>query len=874
MHIRPWPALLLALAGMLALCPAASAEPGRLPDNAIPEHYTIRVTPDTARMVLQGEARIRVHLRAPAREIVLNAADLDIRRATLDGRPARIALDAHAETLTLGFAKPVSAGLHTLRIDYRGKILRTPSGVFMLDYRDPDGSTRQMLTTQFEPGDARRFAPLWDEPARKARFDIELVIPPGQVAVSNMPLRSQRLQPGGRQLLRFQTTPRMSSYLLHLSVGDLERLSRVVDGVDIGVVTRRGFKAQGELALQAAADVLRYYKDYFGLPYPLPKLDLIAAPGTSQTFGAMENWGAILFFESVLLFDPERSSESHRQLIFRLVAHEVAHQWFGNLVTMQWWDDLWLNEAFATWMQSKVTSVLHPQWQPQLDVALTIRERALQSDASAATHSIIQPVPDVRAADQTFDSIAYNKGASVIQMIEALAGPEGFRAGLQRYMREHAYGNAVTDDLWNALAAASGADIARVAHDFTLQPGVPLLHLESSACQDGATALTLSVSRFETGPKAPQALGWQLPAMLQVGAEEPARPLLLAPHAPSSPRLTGCGAVLANAGGSGYYRSAYGPQAAQALVSTFAALPALDQMVLLSDAWALAQNGDAPPGDWFGLAARLRPDAEPTLLRQLAQTLTTIDWLYRAQPEQQALFRSFARNRLQPAFARIGWLPATGEDANVAVLRETLIEALGRFDDPAVIAEARARYERAASDPAALPAAIAEPALTVVAIHADAATWERLAARAAASSSDLQKRQHYWALGGARDPALARRTLDAALTGKAGPVYGIELIGSVAEAHPELAFRFALDHEAAIQAGVESQAQWSFIAGLARMSADAATAAALQDYIDQRIPATLRATARRTLAAIESRRRVTDQQLPAMSDWLHHWQDG
>ena len=312
------------------------------------------------------------------------------------------------------------------------------------------------MFTQFENSDARRFVPSWDEPGRKATFELTATVPADQMAVSNMPIRSTDVLPGGRKRVHFATTPKMSSYLLFFGSGDFERIHRNVDGVDVGVVVKRGDTAQAAFALDAASDILPYYNDYFGTPYPLPKLDLIAAPGSSQFFGAMENWGAIFYFERDLLIDPRISTERDKQGVYLVIAHEMAHQWFGDLVTMAWWDDLWLNEGFASWMENKVTDHFHPEWKIWLQ-ALRDKQSAMQEDARDGTHPIVTPINDVLQASSAFDSITYSKGAAVIRMLESYLGEDAFRDGVRRYIHDHAYGNTTTDDLWAAMDRGSQA---------------------------------------------------------------------------------------------------------------------------------------------------------------------------------------------------------------------------------------------------------------------------------------------------------------------------------------------------------------------------------------------------------------------------------
>ncbi|HEY9024390.1 MAG TPA: M1 family metallopeptidase, partial [Burkholderiaceae bacterium] len=439
----------------LLACAAHAEAAGRarvvLPDEVVPETYRIAIEPDAAAATFTGSVEIDVQVRRPTRRIVLNAADLAIDSAALAGeaRPPAVHLDAKRETASFTFDHPIAPGPHTLRIAYHGKVFEDPQALFRLQYTTPAGR-QTALFTQFEDADARRFVPCWDEPAAKASFELTATVPAGLMAVGNMPVASTEPLAGKRQRVRFAPTPRMSSYLLFFALGDFERVHREVDGVDLGVVVKRGDTASAAYALDAAAAILPFYDDYFGVKYPLPKMDMIAGAGQSLDFGAMENWGALFYFEHDLLVDPRISTEEDRQRVFATIAHEMAHQWFGDLVTMAWWDDLWLNEGFATWMETKAAVQVHPEWQAWLQ-ALPDKQSAMGTDARAGTHPLVMDIPDIVNASGAFDRITYAKGAQVIRTLEATLGDEAFRAGMRRYMRRHAYGNTVTDDLWAAL---------------------------------------------------------------------------------------------------------------------------------------------------------------------------------------------------------------------------------------------------------------------------------------------------------------------------------------------------------------------------------------------------------------------------------------
>ena len=346
--------------------------PTQLPRTAIPRHYAITVTPHAQRLAFDGEVGIDLNVIKAARELVLNAADLKITAATLQAATgtapltARVSLDAAAQTATLTFPRPIAPGAYHLDLTYSGKINTQANGLFALDYKNKEGKDARSLFTQFEAADARRFVPSFDEPDYKATFDLTARVPANEMAVSNMPAAATR-NVGGMKEVRFQTTPVMSSYLLFFATGDFERITKQAAGREVGVVTSRGNGSKAQYALTAEAQILPYYNDYFGTPYPLPKLDNVGGPGQSQFFGAMENWGAIFTFDYAILDDPAITTEAGRQGIFVVEAHEMAHQWFGDLVTMAWWDDLWLNEGFASWMETKATQNFHPDWEPDID---------------------------------------------------------------------------------------------------------------------------------------------------------------------------------------------------------------------------------------------------------------------------------------------------------------------------------------------------------------------------------------------------------------------------------------------------------------------------------------------------------------------------
>ena len=482
--------------------------PGKLPKTVVPDDYRIDIVPDLDKLTLAGSETIRLHVRKAADSITLNQAGLALSHASLSGvGQATITQDERAQTATLHFGKPVAPGAYSLDIAYTGPIPQTPNGIYYDDYKTASGAKKRMLVTQFEVADARRMFPGWDEPAFKAVFHVSVTLPAGLAAVSNMPAHVSTLS-DGRQHVAFDATPRMSTYLLALLAGDMTAVRGAADGVQMGAYAPTGRQDQARYALDVEQHVLPYYDGYFGVKFPLPKLDLIAVPGNYQA-GAMENWGAITFIDDAMLFDPATSAPATRQQISYVVAHEMAHQWSGDLVTMGWWDNIWLNEGFATWMGWKVTDHLHPDWEiwPRQHGA---REDAMAQDALPTTHPVQQVVRDETEADSAFDQISYQKGSQIIRMVEDWIGPDIFRNGMRGYMKAHEYGNATSADLWNALGQAAHRDVGRVAATFTEQPGIPLVHV-ARACTGGQMLLTLTQDRFAIHDAHPAPMHWIIP---------------------------------------------------------------------------------------------------------------------------------------------------------------------------------------------------------------------------------------------------------------------------------------------------------------------------------------------------------------------------
>ena len=866
-------AIAFALAGLSAVAVAAPVTEAsqlattQLPRSVRPTHYDVAVVPHADKLTFDGKVAIAIDVLEPTASITLNAVDMTFAHVTL--RPAKgkasfaapkVAVDAGTQTATFTFDHAVPAGSYTLSMDYTGKIGTQANGLFAIDYDTKADGKKRALYTQFENSDARRFIPSWDEPAYKATFTLSATVPSADMAVNNMPAANSKDLGNGTKTVTFAQTPKMSTYLLFFGLGEFDRATTQSDGVEIGVITQKGLTSQAQFTLESGKAVLQEYNAYFGVPYPLPKLDNIASPGQSQFFSAMENWGAIYTFEYALLLDPSISTQSDKQEVFNTAAHEMAHQWFGDLVTMRWWDDLWLNEGFASWLASRTTERLHPEWHTNLE-AVAIREGAMGRDAVATTHPVVPHVATVEQASQAFDAITYAKGESVIRMLEAYVGPDAWQKGVQAYIKAHAYGNTVSDDLWKEIDAAAGKPVSTIAHDFTLQPGIPLVRVESASCAGGSTTLKLSQGEFTRDRPDKKALAWHVPVIAKTVGGATATALI--ENGSATMTVPGCAPVLLNAGQTGYFRTLYQPAQIKALTGAYAKLDPIDQLGVAADVWALGMGGLEPASDVLDFIKVTPLDASPALWDQISGDFDALDGYYDGDAKRQGALRKYAVSRLSPKLAQIGWDAKPGEEAPVAILRSSLIGTLGHLGDAKVIAEARRRYELNQMSPE-----LRTVILGVVAGHADGATWDKMHAAAKAEKTPLVKDRLYGMLAASEDKALAQRALDLAITGEAGATNSAQLISAVARHHPELAFDFAVAHKDQVDKLVDSTSAARYYPMLAGRSSDVATIDKVKAFADKYIAATSRRDAETAIAGIRYRAMVREQRLPAVDAWL------
>ncbi|HUZ09925.1 MAG TPA: M1 family metallopeptidase [Acidimicrobiales bacterium] len=753
---------------------AAPDEAYRLPRTAEPHRYRLVLEPDLGEATFTGTAEIELTLHEPGREIVCNAQELTVTDAVLDLADgsvlaAAVSLDPAGDRVTFSFDRTVPAGPATLRCRFDGILNDKLRGFYRSTFTDESGTTHTIATTQMEATDARRAFPCWDEPDRKAVFDITLVVGRGLDAFSNSPVVDERTEEDGKRRLHFAPTMKMSTYLVAFVVGPLEATDPVdVDGVPVRVVHAPGKGGLTDFSLEVAAHALRFFASYFDLPYPADKLDLVAIPDFA--FGAMENLGCVTFRETALLVDPSRAARTELERVADVVAHEIAHMWFGDLVTMRWWEGIWLNEAFATFMEVLCVDAFRPSWQRWVSFGIE-REAALAVDGLHATRPIEYPVGPPEEADGMFDVLTYQKGGSVLRMLEQYLGADTFRDGVRAYLRTHAYGNTVTADLWDALESASGEPVRSVMNSWILQGGHPLVSLRDGRLSQQPFRYT------ETPPFGESAIGdhWEVPVFLRsTSGGAPLRLLLgsepmdVSGTGTSGGGTAGGGTTVVNAGGWGVYRVAYDAEQLARLGRGLPALTPLERSNLFADTWASVLAGHVALESFLGLAAGLGDDDEPSTFAMVAGALGLCDRI--VGDELRPLLAAATRALLTGRAGQLGWDPRPEDGERTPSLRALLLGTLGTLgQDPAVRDEAVRRFEAAnptapGTTAVAIDADIEDAVLGVVAAQVRTGDYEACLARYRDPATPQEEVRYLTSLAAFPDAGLAARTFDLAIT--------------------------------------------------------------------------------------------------------------
>lgn len=739
----------------------------RLPRAVSPSLYRLKVEPNFGTFSFKGDETISINIRQPTAKVILNAAELQIERASIlsvTDKSVRvkpvIQLNKITEQLALTAPQVLKPGQYEVNIGFRGTLNDKLRGFYRSTYTDAAGQKKLLAVTQMEPTDARRMFPCFDEPDFKAVFDLTAVIDQSLTAISNSPVESEKTLDQSRKAVHFAPTPKMSTYLVALLIGDFESTEpKTAYGVPVRVWSVKGKKDMCKFALDVGARLIPFYNKYFGIPYPAKKLDFIAIPDFEA--GAMENLGAVTYRETALLIDEKTASTHARQRVAGVVAHEMAHMWFGDLVTMKWWDDLWLNEAFATWMATKAEDFLFPEWHSWDQFGLS-RAAAMSTDALRSSRAIHFVVNNPYDANEMFDEITYSKGASILRMLEQYVGEEVFRQGVSNYLKAHAFGNATTVDLWNAIGKSSGKPIRNTMFAWVERPGFPLV---SVALDNKNRSMTAQQRRFLLDPPKGVVISpdWSIPLFTRSIAEKSAISVLT--MSTNKQVFSAVAEVpFVNAGGNGYYRVRYPSSVLAALqLAVQNRLSVAERLSLLSDQWSLVVAGDLPISEYLKLTASYKQETDPSVMSMM---VGQFDAIYRiAPPAVRPALARFVQDRVGPAMRRLGWTPAPGESDLTKLLRSQVVSSLGTIgNDASVIAKSHELFDKHLNSPDTIDGDVLRAVIHVVAYNGNADDYQKLvAAWKSAKSPEIEKR-NLFALADFRQLALVRRTLELTLS--------------------------------------------------------------------------------------------------------------
>ncbi|MGK2958292.1 MAG: M1 family metallopeptidase [Acidimicrobiales bacterium] len=738
---------------------ATSNSSSRLPRNVVPRRYELTLEPDLNELTFQGNEIVTIEVTKPTKEVVLNVAELTIDEAYLvasEGERLEVShvIDETLERLVLTTATTIEPGIWKMHVRFKGELNDKLKGFYRSIFTDDEGTEHVIATTQMEPADARRAFPCWDEPDLKATFAITLVVPEALPAFSNGPEIKSVPHDDGRKAVTFAETIAMSTYLVAFIVGPLVASEPVdVDGVALRVIHVPGKSHLTPYALEVGAFSLRWFTEYYGIAYPETKCDLIAIPDFAA--GAMENLGAITFRETALLVDPDAVTRLELERVADVVAHELAHMWFGDLVTMKWWNGLWLNEAFATFMELAAVDAFRPAWKRWVSFT-NERAAAFAVDSLASTRPIEFPVESPEDAEGMFDVLTYQKGGSVLRMLEQYLGTEQFRAGIRLYLSKHAYGNAETTDLWDAIEEATGEPVRSIMDSWIFQGGYPLINVE----RDGPI-VTLSQQRFRFLPDSDDKAEWKVPIMVKADGVSSR---ILLDSKTATVDVGNAELIIINAGGHGFYRTRYAPTLLGPLAQNAQnVLTPVERAILVDDTWSAVLAGDAPAADFMELAKGFTHEMDRTVWATLASPLGAIERIVETGTRNR--FHVFVRGLVNPALQSLGWEASPVEDELTRQLRGTLIATLGiTGDDSNVQRQARIAHDTYLNNPASIDPNVAAASLGVVASVGSLDDYEAFLDRYRTSPSPQESLRYLHALGGFPQTDLGERTLNMCLS--------------------------------------------------------------------------------------------------------------
>lgn len=746
----------------------ATVQDYRLPKTVTPSRYEIRLTPDLTTFTFSGDEAVSVTVNEPTPEIVLNALELEIDSASVERGAEKlsgeVSLDAKTECATIRFPRALERGEWTLKLYFRGILNDKLHGFYRSQYNDERGRIHRVATTQFESTDARRAFPCWDEPELKASFKITLVVDENLAAISNAGEESVRRLGNGKKAVVFKETIRMSTYLVAFIVGEFEATDPVDAGTPLRVVHVPGKAGLTGYAKQVGAFSLKFFADYYGLPYPGDKLDLIAIPDFAS--GAMENLGAITFRETALLVDEKTASRAELERVADVVSHENAHMWFGDLVTMKWWNGIWLNEAFATFMEMLAVDRWKPHWKRWESFSVS-RASAMAIDGLRSTRSVEFTVRSPEDARAMFDVLTYEKGAGVLRMLEQYMGAEEFRKGIALYLNKHRFANAETTDLWDALEESSHEPVRKLMDSWIFQPGFPIVGADAGA--DGKS-LKLAQRRFfylRNGDARASEQLWHVPVMVRAKTAKgiATHKLLMTGRETSLDFGEKFEWAVVNEGGHGFYRVSYGPAMLDALTRNLRELQPIERFGLVSDTWAAVVAGLQPLSAFVKMARLFTAETDINVWRALISAFNYLDLL--VSDADRPVLAELVRQVAGPAFDGLGWEPRAGEDELTRQLRGTLVATLGTLgDDPAIQRRSAELYDLYEKDPSKADRDLAPALVAVLAWCGDAARYRDFKKKFKSARTPQEEQRYLFALSDFRDRALLRETMAMTLDGQ------------------------------------------------------------------------------------------------------------
>lgn len=849
----------------LSAAPAAARvnpaqAPGPLPKTVVPLRYDIHVAPNIATMKIAGDERIQVRVLQPVRRIVLDQLQSTISSAALDGKPAAsTSVSDKTQTATFTFSKPVAAGVHTLSLRYTATLQSSSQGMFVQKYMDAQGKPGQMIGTQMEATDARRMFPSFDEPAYRTVFHLTADVPAAWTAVSNMPVERTSALSGALKRVTFKATPAMSTYLLVLCAGDFDELSGSASGTAVHVFGVKGKGPELHYALSSLERLIPYFEGYYGIKFPLPKLDLVAIPGFFG--GAMENWGGMTFSEDTVVYNPKLQSPLAQREVFDIIAHETSHQWNGDLVTMAWWDGLWLNEGFATWMENKSTAELNPSWNWTygFDEA---NDGTMVSDARRTTHPVQMPVHNEIEANEVFDELSYQKAGAFLRMMETYIGPRTFQKGLHNYFVANAYGNTVPNDLWAALSAVSNKNVAGISNAWINKPGFPIVDVQAS-CSNGKRTLHLTQQRYTSDGSPAGATVWAIPLNVETASGHftpylfDARKATIAGGSCTAPLVLNGNAI-------GYYRVSYDSAQQRLQQRYMRRLSVQDRLELLQNAWVFAEDGKAKLGDFLAYMRADTGDTDPHVAGEVIGDLSAMEDFEYGKPGENA-YKHYAIAYLKPILASLGGWDGPRNDPERNSLRGSIISSLAMAGDEDTIAQARARF----ANLSALPPDVKNTVLAIIGRYADEKTYAQLIQAGMTSHNSIEMQQYFQAAFTAKDPALAQKSLDMSLQlppqfQSFGPV----IVAIVGQDHPEMAWAFLQKNTGKLFGGMSLFDRLPYVSGIASSFWRGVPADQIAAYLKANMPASAKLDIEKAMESVRLDQQHRDRLVPQIDAYV------